>query len=214
MLVFVDESGDAGLKIESGSSPFFVVTTLVFLDHEAAQRCDEEITKLRARLNCSAKKEFHFNKDSDRIKDAFFEAIELFDFWYSAVVLNKAGLTSPGFSYKDSLYKYTVSLAFQNIFEDLNDAIVVFDRCGGREFTNQLRNYLRRAMNRKAGQADHGKIKKVKDGHSHTDNLLQLADMICGAVAKCYSCDKTGRRKFRNKLRRKERRVQVWPKMA
>ena len=33
MLVYVDESGDAGLKISQGSSPYFVVALIVFDDH-------------------------------------------------------------------------------------------------------------------------------------------------------------------------------------
>ena len=37
MLVSVDESADAGMKLGQGSSPFFVVTVVMFDDHDAAQ---------------------------------------------------------------------------------------------------------------------------------------------------------------------------------
>ncbi|MDP2952974.1 MAG: DUF3800 domain-containing protein [Chloroflexota bacterium] len=34
MLVFVDESGDPGLKLEQGSSTHFVVALVIFEDHD------------------------------------------------------------------------------------------------------------------------------------------------------------------------------------
>ena len=39
MLVFVDESGDAGMKLGAGSSDYFVVTAVLFEDHDEAARC-------------------------------------------------------------------------------------------------------------------------------------------------------------------------------
>ena len=50
MLVFVDESGDAGMKLERTSSPFFVVTAVLFEDREAAATCDRRIDHFRKGL--------------------------------------------------------------------------------------------------------------------------------------------------------------------
>ena len=47
MLVFVDESGDAGLKINQGSSPHFVVALVVFEDNEEATVLEQRIQLLR-----------------------------------------------------------------------------------------------------------------------------------------------------------------------
>ena len=41
MLVLIDESGDAGLKIEQGSSRYFFVTLVVFNDLREAAKADE-----------------------------------------------------------------------------------------------------------------------------------------------------------------------------
>ena len=43
MLVFVDESGDAGMKLDEGSSEFFVVTAVLFEENDAANDCAERI---------------------------------------------------------------------------------------------------------------------------------------------------------------------------
>ena len=47
MLVFVDESGDVGIKVAAGSSRYFTVTLLVFEDHDEALAADERISRLK-----------------------------------------------------------------------------------------------------------------------------------------------------------------------
>ncbi|MGB9898912.1 DUF3800 domain-containing protein [Thermanaerothrix sp.] len=51
MLAFIDESGDTGLKVDKGSSYFFVVAMVVFENHEEALNCDNKIEKLKMDLN-------------------------------------------------------------------------------------------------------------------------------------------------------------------
>ena len=125
------------------------------------------------------------------------------------IVINKPKLTGPGFHFKESFYKYTCSLVFENAKPHLNDATVVIDGSGSREFKKQLSAYLRKRVR----DADSGKcvIKKVKIQDSRSNNLLQLADMVCGAVARCYS-GKAEARECRNLIRHREIYVQFWPK--
>jgi hypothetical protein len=136
--------------------------------------------------------------------------VAAFDFWYSVFALDKSRLTGPDFQNKTSIYKWTVKLAFESIFDHLRKATVVFDRCGGREFTRQLKTYLRQAMNEKAGNPDHGRIKRVRDDRSASNNLLQMADMVCGAVARSFSAIKTDHDRYRDIIREREREVKVW----
>lgn len=42
MLVFIDESGDSGLKIEQGSSRYFTVALVVFEDLEESLACEQK----------------------------------------------------------------------------------------------------------------------------------------------------------------------------
>jgi len=50
MLVFIDESGDPGLKIEKGSSRFFTIALVIFEDKEEALACDQRIKLLKREL--------------------------------------------------------------------------------------------------------------------------------------------------------------------
>lgn len=214
MLVFVDESGDAGRKTNAGSSKFFIVTTVVFSDRDEAQKCDARISRLRIELGMSGQKEFHFNKDNHEVRSRFLSAVAEFDFQYSSLVLNKNGLTGPGFSVKESLYKYAVHLAFSNILGSLRDATVVFDRCGGREFGRQLKTYLRKKIRKQSANEPHQHLKKIRSEKSHTNNLLQMADMVCGAVARSYSGPPGKRQTYRRIIKHREFCIQVWPKLA
>jgi hypothetical protein len=211
MLVFIDESGDAGMKLGEGSSPIFVVTAVIFTDRAVAEECDRHIVEIRKQLSLSPHKEFHFSTDNRKIRTHFLTEVSRFDFRFSSVVLNKARITGPGFNVKESLYKYTSQLVVSNIRDCLVEATVVIDKCGDKEFRSQLARYLGRHANTEDAPR---RIKKTKMEKSHTNNLLQLADMVSGAVARCYSSNETGRWQYRQLVRQREMRVQVWPALS
>jgi hypothetical protein len=98
MLVFVDESGDAGMKLGAGSSNVFVVTAVIFEDHDEANACDLRIDLMREELRLSPHFEFHFNKCSRAFRNQFLEKVAPFNFFYLAVVVDKPKLQSPGLS--------------------------------------------------------------------------------------------------------------------
>jgi uncharacterized protein DUF3800 len=208
VLVFIDESGDSGMKGKPGSSRFFVVTAVLFEDNEEAEICDRRIDELRAELGLSENFEFHFNSCSDRFRTRFLEVVVASSFFYHSIVLNKTKLWGEGFKYKDSFYKYAAGLVFENAKSRLLDAKVVLDECGNREFRNQLSKYLKKRMN----EGKRVLIKKVRMEPSHSNNLLQLADMVCGAVFRSFDTTKAERMRFRRLVNYRELTVQVWPR--
>jgi hypothetical protein len=62
MLVFIDESGDPGLKLTTGSSKFFTIVLVVFGENDDALACDQRISLLRKELNLPEDYEFHFKE--------------------------------------------------------------------------------------------------------------------------------------------------------
>ncbi len=51
MLIFIDESGDAGMKLKSGSSAHVCIMAIGFDNAFDANACDRQIELLRWRLN-------------------------------------------------------------------------------------------------------------------------------------------------------------------
>jgi len=209
MLVFIDESGDAGLKLDRGSSPYFVVTLLIFRDNKIANEADKHIEILKSDLNMRSDAEFKFSKASRPIRERFLSELARFDFHFFSIVINKAGLTGKGFQYPSSFYKYACKLVCSNAKHHLEDAVVVIDGSGSREFKKQLANYLRKHTN--DPRSEKRCIKKIKLQDSKNNNLVQLVDMVCGAVARSYK-DTSDAKAYRQIISAKETNVQLWPR--
>lgn len=209
MLVFIDESGDPGMKRKEGTSEYFIVTAVVFEDHDDANACDEQIERLKA--GCLPRGgEFHFNKCSAGVRRKFLTESAKFQYLYFTFAFNKAKLYGEGFQYKNSFYKYAVNLLFENLKPHLHDAVIVFDRCGNREFQAELKKYLTKRVSREAGRPR--LLKKIKTNESHSNNLLQLADMVCGAVARSLRKDKADRQMYRRIISHREMSFRIWPR--
>lgn len=208
MLMFIDESGDPGLKVGQGSSKYFIVALVAFEDRDEAQAADDRIALLRTEQGLSPDFEFHFANMKPAHRRLFLSAIASYDFFYFGIVINKAKLTGPGFNFKESFYKYACGLIFENAKPRLNNATVIIDGSGSKDFRRQLKKYLLRRLKNDAGKC---LIKKVKTQDSDRNNLLQMADMVVGSIARFHSGKKDAR-ECRDIIRHREIYVQFWPK--
>lgn len=208
MLVFVDEAGDTGLKLKQGSSQFFIITLIIFDEEGEALACDQRIALLRRELGVGQEFEFHFNETPRRIKDHFFKAIAPYDFFYVSTIINKRNLYGEGFKFKNSFYKYACHLVFDNAKQYLEHAIVVFDGSGSRQFKQELATYLRKRMNDDATL----RIRKVKMQDSKNNNLIQLADMVCGAVNLSLKSSEDENWEYRRLIAHRELSAKMWPR--
>lgn len=211
MLVFIDESGDSGLKIETGSSRFFTVGLVVFEDNDEALACDQRIQLLKRELGWESDQEFHFKKNSERVRRAFLQAVAPYNFFYYGIVINKdpKKLYGEGFRNKSSFYKYACSLVFENAKDKLDNAIIVVDKSGSLDFRNQLAQYLRHRVNQ-----ERKRIKEVKMQRSESNNLIQLADYVSGVINRSVTNTKKKADDYRRIIAHREIYVQIWPKIG
>lgn len=211
MLVFVDESGDSGLKLGQGSSKFFTVAIVIFEDNEEAMACDQRIELLKKELGWSRRGEFHFRNNSDKIRKKFLKAVTPYNFFYYGIVFRKnpAVLTSKTLFDKKTFYKYACGLVFENAKSKLNEAIVTIDESDSTDFRSELSKYLRRKMNEGKKRV---LIKKVKMQRSSSNNLLQLADYIAGVINRKIQQDKKYTQDYKNIIGHREISVEVYPK--
>ena len=209
MLVFVDESGDSGLKLDYGSSRYFVVSLVAFEDHDEADAADQRIGLLRREMRLNPLFEFRFNKCRKDFRIQFLESVVPYEFFYWGIVINKdpVKLWGQGFKDKGSFYKYASGLVFQNAKGFLNDAYVIIDGSGSKDFQKELQRYLKRRINDPKQRS----IRKVKLQDSSKNNLIQLADMIAGAIFRSYG-PKSDAKVYRQIVSRREMQVQLWPK--
>jgi len=209
MLAFVDESGDSGFNFSTGSSTFFICVAAIFPDSFSADACDRSIDELRRTLKMPSRYEFHFSHCSDRVRAEFFRKVANEQFKYYGFVLNKRSLYGSRFNDKQGFYDLAVGLICENARPLLNNATVVIDECGDRGFRQNLEKTLKARMANEDGTCN---IRKVRMEPSHNNNLVQLADMLCGAVGRSYSAGSAKKEDFRRIVSRREERVQFWPK--
>ncbi len=209
MLVFIDESGDSGLGQSRSSSKNLIVTLVLFEDRLEAQRADDRIAQLRRELNLRFQFEFHFSKLKQEWREHFLRNMGVLEFKYFSIVLDKQELKKRGCTTPADLYRYACNLVFQAAKPYLRNATVVIDGSGTQKFQRDIATHLRRHMNGPGN--DEGYIGKVRIQNSHTNNLLQLADMVCGAVARSLT-DKPRAGICRKLISHCEMEVSTWPR--
>lgn len=191
MLAFIDESGCSGFKLTRGSTPYFVVCMVVFEDHDEAQRTDHAIDALREQLK--HKPEFKFSKCSDDVRDKFFKTVRSFHFCVRTIVVDKARLYSIYLRKREPFYNYFVQVMMQHDGGLLVDANVKIDESGDRHFKGELASYLKRQLR--------GRVRKIRFVPSRSNNLIQLADMVCGAIHRRYKSNRAGHDRWLNLIR-------------
>ena len=184
MLVFADDSGDPGFKLDKGSSKVFVIALVIFDDELEAEKTSLAIKELRRKLKVSDYYEFKFNKTDKRFKNRFFDAIKKYSFKVRAIVVAKQTIFSPRLrNYKEDFYNHIIMQVLRNNDGKIKNAKLKFDKRGEREIRNQLRSYLSRELDNK-----HKKIfRDLKFVDSRQNTLIQLADMVAGAISASYS---------------------------
>lgn len=182
-LFFLVEAGDTGFRFKKGASRYFVVTLVIFDDAAQAAQVSEAIDALRRKLHMPAAREFRFSAgSSNHVKIEFLRALLPYSFRYRALVVDKATFQDihPHHPEKQ-LFEKVVAHLFKA--GDLENVTLVMDRIVGGSFEECLYVALRQYL-KKSGKTP---IRKFKDVESRQDNLLQVADMICGAIYRSYA---------------------------
>lgn len=202
MLVLIDESGCPGFKLTKGSTQNFAVGMIIFKCFSEAEKVSKKITDLKNSLKIGG--EFKFSKSRTQIKDRFFQDVCPFEFDVRALVVNKTHIYSPYLrTNTGSFYNYFVKMLMQYDNNALLNATIKVDGSGDREFKRALNSYLRNELGE-------NKIKKFKLVDSKKDNLIQLADMVIGAVARSYSQNRRDNKRWFDMLRRAGRIKNIW----
>ena len=205
MLVFIDDSGDPGFKLHKGSSRIFVIALIVFDDELEAEKTSLSIKELRRKLKVSDKYEFKFNKTNRKFRNNFFKTVNNFKFRIRAIVVKKEIIYSPHLkNYIENFYNYVIMQVLKHNGGKIKNAKLKFDKRGERVLRDQLRTYLSRELDNKNRKV----FKDLKFVDSRQNTLVQLADMVAGAIFSSFS----GKDKSYFEILKKAGRVEdVWP---
>ena len=202
MLIYMDESGDNGLK--PTSSPRLVVTAVAFRTEMDALACAESICCLSAALGDEYR--FHDLRPEPRL--AFLSAVagHPFEFW--SVICHKSRLVQPRRWQPSALRHEVAGRVIDLMIDSLAGSKLVFDTLGGKPTDQAMSSALRKRAKLREGKP---RLGDAKPGRSKSVPLLQLADMVCGSVAHSFLDDCSDAGCYRHTVRRSEQRVVEWP---
>ncbi len=186
MLIFIDDSGDPGFKLEKESSQFFVISLLIFDDTLEAEKAAVAIKKLKRKLGFPDTVEFKYAKSRPKIRKEFLKTLSKFSFRIRALVVNKNLIYSPELqSKKEKFYGYFIKTAIKYSNSTILNAKIKIDGSGDRAFRQQFQAYLRKELN--AGEVKIMKNCKFVDSKENV--LIQAADMVAGAIRRKHELD-------------------------
>ncbi len=203
MLVFIDDSGDPGFKLNKGSSDFFVIACVIFKDNLVAEEVALKMKKYRREIGWKDYREFKFNKTKKDYVREVLRRVAKYDFVIRAIVMDKAKIRSYELRNKqDSFYNYTIKEVLAKT-DSLVKADIRLDGHSGRQYRKSAAAYFRREIN-----AGSKKVSKVRFVDSHSNNLIQLADLVAGAINRSFQNDKTDSQDYLNII--KSRVEDIW----
>lgn len=175
MLVFIDESGDAGFKI--GSSECLVISLVIFDDYSEADKTRDIIKT--ALQKTRQKPEFKFSRCSNENRDIFFQAVHGCKFRIRYICLRKKIMRSEYLrGNPTNFYNYALKMLIQHA--SLANAKVRIDGNGKKELNKALKTYLRLHSRPET-------IRTLRFVDSRREELIQLADMVASALARPHN---------------------------
>jgi len=179
----MDESGDCGFKFDSGSSKFFVLVAVYIatLGDDNITVIGEAIKKLKIQHNLTENFEFKFSRSKERLRKDFFQTIARLPIKYKAIIVEKSKINSPILRHQpQQLYCESARMLFYDNNPPLESAVLLIDEAVAKihhkEFNWVLKNYLSKNT-----------VSKIKQKSSRKEIMIQVADMIAGAIFREYS---------------------------
>jgi hypothetical protein len=205
MLVFIDDSGDPGFKIEKGSSKVFIITLIIFDDNLEAEKTSVAIKELRRKLKVSDLYEFKFNKCSLLFKENFIEVVKPFKYRVRAIIVDKRVIYSQRLrNYKEDFYNFIIMQVLKHSEGYVKNAKLRFDKRGEKTLRDNLRVYLSRELDNKNKKY----FKDLKFVDSKENTLIQLADMVAGSIFSYYAGKD---KKYLEILKTSKKIEDIWP---
>lgn len=177
MLVFIDESGCSGFKLARGSDAIFAIGMVIFDDRECALRTERAIQEFRRRR--AHHHEIKFSRCANEVRDQFFAAVAGCPFRIRALVVEKTCPRSAALGANhEAFYSFFVRELARRAAGSLRNLRLSIDGSGSTQFQLAMKRDIRRELR--------GGLASLRMVDSRRDDLVQLADMCVGAVARAF----------------------------
>lgn len=203
-LIFIDDSGDPGFKLNRGASKFFIIACVVFDSKIGAEYTSASLKMLKEKMGWKQEREFKFHRANDMQKEMFFAAIKNHDFKIRAIVVDKSKIAEPNLKKSESFYSLIIQTVLHE-YKGMNKARIALDGSGNRNFRKKATVAVRKAVNKNGRKMVDFRLVDSKD-----EVLIQLADMIAGAIGAKYDSTKRMKRDYLKMIRSKVEDIKLY----
>lgn len=207
---FLDEFGDVNLRTDKAGVSLHFVIAAIIVPSDDVQRLRGAVNTVRDR-HCQAGelRSQKLARRPERFRSVLHELCGT-GFRFSALAVDKREVDrSSGLIYGQSFYKFLQRVLYQRLLSTYPRLQVITDAYGDAEFMFGFREYMMRAVG-----AQRSFFEDVTFVESRNDPLVQLADVVAGAVGRTLEGHPT-RAKFidlMDLIRPHALLVEEWPK--
>ena len=174
-LVFVDESGNPGIKDEQGE---FVIVGVVVIEENDLAKISEEFSKIKQQMNWGADFEFKFSKTNKNIIIKLLKSLSNINFEIYALIFDKKDISTNG----QTIYNRLLCDLIKEM--RIENADILVDGKTSRRNKNSVASFFRKELSKNGN--------KLRYGNSKSYDGLQLADLIAGTIHRFYAGKKGG----------------------
>lgn len=175
--IYIDDSGDPGLKGDSTSN--FIITSVILIGQENRDGLIQAIDEYKKGLGWKQREELKFHKTHKDVIRLAIKTANKYDYSAYAIVIDKSKIDTHSLSSikRDSIFLYTIKELLVRL--NLPDSDIIIDGIRGPKYTKKARTYLRQEL--KSVGLRTGRI-SFED--SRSNSLIQLADLVAGSIAR------------------------------
>jgi hypothetical protein len=195
-LVFIDDSGDPGFRIDYGSTRYFVIAAVIFSEIASLEKMEQVIRNYKILRNIPDSTELKFQKTNKKFVKELLTRVSDANFEIQATVVNKINFSKQPIDLgKVNLYNFTVS----KVLKDTNpqNAYVYLDGHANKKNQIDAISYFRGQL-KTAGIY----VKKIKFVNSKNSIPMQFADLVAGSIFRSTDKSKTDSEMYVNLLDR------------
>jgi hypothetical protein len=175
-VIYVDESGTPDIK--NPAPRFFVVGAVVVGSRLELSGLDQRFRNAFATIKRPDEHELKASALSVQKLRRVLRELSLLDYQWAAACFDKTRLDSTGFADPITFYRYAFQFLISDLLTVAWQADLVIDENSTQAFQSELETYLRRQNS----GLPVGRLQSVKFANSSKERLVQLADLIAGAV--------------------------------
>lgn len=200
-VIYLDESGNP--NVQDLNPPVLVIGAVVIESRQELAGLDQRFRNAFAVIKRSEDHELRTAGLSIAKHGKVLRELSLLDYQWAAACFDKSKLTSVGFADPTTFYRYAFQFLIGDLLTIAWQADIVIDENSTPAFQEQLESYLRRQNS----GLPINRIGSVKFSSSSKQRLIQLADLVAGAVRRSVEGDRVPLREIEHKMIN----LQFWP---